>query len=75
MREFILDTIGAFCRTTLVYLTHRDGRTFREIYREVTDPARDVDDYMDRISFGCANRIYGTLVLVVLIAVLVTCVH
>ena len=75
MREFFLDTIGALCRTAFIYMTQRKGRSYREIYREVTDPARDKDDYMDRFSFGCANRIYGTLILMALIIILVTCQH
>ena len=73
MREFFLDTIGALCRTSVIYMTHRNGRSFREIYREVTDPALDKDDYMDRFSNGCANRIYGTLAFMVLILILVRC--
>ena len=69
--------VGEHLRTFFIYVSKRkrQGRTYREIHKAVTDPDLAEDDELGRYTNGCASLFYGFVFMMVLFGILVKCVH
>lgn len=65
--------IGGHLRAISIYFTKRNGRTYREIYNEVTDPDLEDDDDLGRFTNGCVNYYYGLFLFMALLCILIMC--
>ena len=73
--HLLLDNAGANWRAISIYLTKRQGRSNRQIINEVKHPDLEKDDDLGRFQNGCVNRLYGILLLMILLLILIKCVN
>lgn len=75
LRNLLLDFAGAHWRAISIYLTKRQGRSYRQIHNEVKNPDLEKDNDLGRFYNGCANRFYGLLLLMIVMIILIECVN